>query len=101
MLVSFIVVWPFVFNAARIIPDLTWEEGIGILYEIGFNSFPKIWRGKVPFLYSNLPPINSIGVVILFIGRDERDSSPMSALLKFCADKRPVNSLAPVPELPR
>ena len=61
----------------------------------------KISTGILPLFVSIFAPISSKGSFTLSIGLFFKDSSPSSRVENFCPDKRPVKSLAVVPEFPQ
>ena len=70
--------------------------GTGIFLSIFF-----IFNGRQPLLLSIVRFINSKGSIILFIGLDDKDSSPVKVISMPRDARRPVSNLIPVPELPK
>ena len=83
--------------------DLICADGIFISYTIGKGvEEPFTVKGNLllsPLIIS--APILRIGSIILFIGRDERDSSPKKSTVMSQLEIKPINNLALVPEFPR
>ena len=69
--------------------------GIGILFLL------ITFKGRQPALLCTVRFINSKGSIILLIGLDDRDSSPVNVIFNPFDANSPVSNLTPVPELPK
>ncbi len=100
---SITVVVPRAFNPASKIADLICAEATLERYwsAIGVTA-PVIVTGKrPPSRQATDAPISARGSVIRAIGRTLNEASPQKVAVMFCPATTPINSRAPVPELPR
>ena len=98
---SMTVVFPNEDNPASKMLDFTWADGTELSYSIGRTILlPLIFIGKLFVWLPIVAPVFFKGVVILFIGLFDNDSSPMNVASISDPAIKPINNLAPVPEFP-
>ena len=99
---SITVVFPVEDNPANRMLDLIWAEATGLLYSSGNGILePLILIGKLSLLgLSKTAPVFMSGLIILFIGLLDKDSSPKIVASTSDPAISPIINLDPVPELP-